>query len=255
MSDQTNKTRKKELYFIRHGQTDWNNLHKAQGCENDIPLNDNGREQAKKTGFYLANYRLDSGSFDLIVSSGMERAHETATIIAEKVGYKQPILVIDEFKEKCHGKLGGKTDEELKADQEFKEYIDAIIKLDKELDPIKQREIYYSNNKLFAKLYQTELYKDFRKRVKNGLKQIYDRPEEKIIIVSHGGTIMQLLQLISGIDDYIVGDFKNGHNCHISYIKLYEKLEKNKIRRRAKIIKLLNTQHLKPQIHTNQDFS
>lgn len=57
---------------------------------------------------------------------------------------------------------------------------------------------------------------------------------------------MQALQILTGIDDYIIGNYKYGHNCHISYIKLYEKLKKNKIKRKAKIIKLLNTLHLKP---------
>lgn len=175
----TNQIRTKEIYLIRHGQTEWNNLNKAQGCEHDIPLNDNGREQSRKTGSYLANYRLNSGPFDLIISSGMARAHETATIIAKKVGYNQPILIIEEFKEKCHGILGGKTDEQLKSDPIFKSFVEANDRIDEEIDPIKQRELYYSDNKLFNKLYQTELYKDFRKRVKNGIRQIYDRPEKK----------------------------------------------------------------------------
>jgi len=247
MSDQIIQTRTREIYLIRHGQTDWNILHRAQGCEHDIPLNDTGREQANKTGTYLENYRLESGSFDLIVSSGMDRANETAKIIAEKVGYTKPILIIKEFKEKCHGELGGKTDEELKDDPYYKEFIDRILLYDEEFDPIKQREIYYENNKLFHDSYKSELHTDFTKRIKKGLKQIYDRPEKKIIIVSHGGTIMNTLQIFTGIEDYIIGDFKNGHNCHISYIKLYEKLEKNKIKRKFKIIKLLNTQHFKPK--------
>ena len=33
------------LYIIRHGQTEWNALHKLQG-RTDIPLNDNGRRMA-----------------------------------------------------------------------------------------------------------------------------------------------------------------------------------------------------------------
>ena len=175
----------------------------------------------------------------------MERAHETATIIAKQLLYTEPILIIEDLKEKLHGKLGGKTDDEYKTDSKFDPYIKAIEKYKTEPDPIKQREIYYSNNKLFHELYQTELYKDFRKRVKKGLKEIYDRPEKKILVVSHGGTIIQALQIMSGIDDYIHGNYKNGTNCHISYIKLYEKIEKNKIKRRIKIIKLLTTEHLK----------
>ena len=157
------------------------------------------------------------------------------------------ILIIEDLKEKLHGDLGGKTDEEIRSDKTslFDPYIEAIEKYKTEPDPIKQREIYYSNNKLFHELYKTESYKDFRKRVKKGLKEIYDRPEKKILVVSHGGTIIQALQIMTGIDDYIHGNYKNGTNCHISYIKLYEKVEKNKIKRRAKIIKLLSTEHLK----------
>ena len=37
------------LYIMRHGKTDWNAKYKLQG-RTDIPLNDEGRQMAKRAG-------------------------------------------------------------------------------------------------------------------------------------------------------------------------------------------------------------
>lgn len=49
-----------ELYFIRHGQTDWNAEGRYQGSK-DIPLNDIGRAQADLNGKVLADLLQRSG--------------------------------------------------------------------------------------------------------------------------------------------------------------------------------------------------
>ena len=43
-----------DLYFVRHGETDWNVKKKIQG-KTDVPLNENGKQQAKE----LADMLLD----------------------------------------------------------------------------------------------------------------------------------------------------------------------------------------------------
>lgn len=64
-----------ELYVIRHGTTDWNAEARFQGSM-DIELNSNGRELAGKLG-----ERLEAIHFDLIYSSPLSRAYETACLI------------------------------------------------------------------------------------------------------------------------------------------------------------------------------
>ncbi|TNJ63583.1 histidine phosphatase family protein [Paenibacillus hemerocallicola] len=93
------------LGFIRHGTTDWNVSGRLQG-QNDIPLNEAGRWQARELG-----KRLKREQWDAIVSSDLMRAKETADIIAEIAGIG-PVRAERRLRERTHGRLDGTTVEE-----------------------------------------------------------------------------------------------------------------------------------------------
>ena len=65
------------LYFVRHGETDYNVVNRIQGQQN-VPLNDNGMRQAQ----YAGN-RLKNKHFDVIYSSDLDRTMVTAWHIAD----------------------------------------------------------------------------------------------------------------------------------------------------------------------------
>jgi probable phosphoglycerate mutase len=65
-----------ELLIIRHGETDWNRALRFQG-QIDVPLNANGREQARRLAL-----RLQQEPIDLLVSSDLQRAQQTAAPVS-----------------------------------------------------------------------------------------------------------------------------------------------------------------------------
>jgi probable phosphoglycerate mutase len=68
------------LFVARHGQTDWNREQRWQGHA-DPPLNATGREQAAELGDSFVGRGID-----VVVSSDLRRAAETAEIAALRLG-------------------------------------------------------------------------------------------------------------------------------------------------------------------------
>jgi len=91
-----------DVYFLRHGQTDWNRERRLQGSVSHTKLTDEGRRMAEETGVGMASVGL---RFDRIYTSPYERARETADLVSRKTG---PRPVVDRrLREMCFGKYEG----------------------------------------------------------------------------------------------------------------------------------------------------
>ena len=97
----------KNIYLIRHGETDWNREHRFQG-KTDIPLNQLGREQAEQLVPKISMLSIDS-----VYSSPLLRAHETAMIAVKDL--KIPIQKDERLMETNVGEAEGMTFDELQA--------------------------------------------------------------------------------------------------------------------------------------------
>ena len=102
------------VYFVRHGETDWNAEARLQG-QADTDLNGKGRAQASANGRALAGLIADPAAFDF-VASPMLRTRETmerlrAAMGLDPAGYRtDPCLVEVNF-----GDWQGHTFSELEA--------------------------------------------------------------------------------------------------------------------------------------------
>ena len=87
-----------KIYIARHGQTDWNSQHRAQG-RSDIPLNETGRAQAETLRDNIKDIK-----FTAVYASPLKRAAETARIAT---GNEYDIIYDDRLMERSFGDFEG----------------------------------------------------------------------------------------------------------------------------------------------------
>ncbi len=108
---------KQILLIIRHGESTWNAEGLLPGQLEGIALTDKGRQQAAALADALSALPLSA-----IISSSLERARETAAIIAQ--GRDLPIQLEPRLMDTDVGRWAGKKHDELsKTDPEWKAYV------------------------------------------------------------------------------------------------------------------------------------
>jgi len=160
------------LLLVRHGETDWNRDGRWQG-HSDTQLNDAGREQACRVAGEL-------GNVDVIYSSDLARARETADIIAAQLGDLE-VKVDRRLRERSFGAWEGRTASEIES--EFAE----------------QHARWRAGNGAGAD--DAEPFDTFGDRVRHFLEDLLAKhPGETVLVVAHGGSIRVIHALAGGLD-------------------------------------------------------
>jgi broad specificity phosphatase PhoE len=164
------------LFLVRHGETDWNREGRLQGGQ-DIPLNALGRLQAEEAGNRLRALTPDFARLDY-VSSPMERARDTMTILRRELGLPPDDFRIDErLRELTFGAWEGFTWRDIR-------------KSERELAQARERD------KWGFVPPGGESYRMLAERVRPVLEAL--APDT--VLVSHGGVARAVLALIGAVD-------------------------------------------------------
>jgi broad specificity phosphatase PhoE len=96
-----------EVVLVRHGETEWTRTRQHTG-RTDLPLNEQGREQAR-----LVGDALRERSFGLVLTSPLRRARETC----ELAGFGAVAQEREELMEWDYGEYDGRTTAEIRAER------------------------------------------------------------------------------------------------------------------------------------------
>lgn len=163
-----------KLYLIRHGETMWNKEKRTQGIRN-IQLSELGKLQAR----YLAK-RLEKENIDVIYSSDLSRAYETAKIVGKHIG--KSVRPLPEIREMNFGEWEGLTINEIKR---------------------KYQDIYnqWNTTPHIAKIPGAETLIQVQERAMKGVNHIIkENPDKNIVMVSHGAAIKTIIFRLLDID-------------------------------------------------------
>jgi len=163
-----------EVDLVRHGESLYNRLGKVQGHTNS-PLTDLGREQARRVA-----EALKGRGVEVIYTSDLARALETARIIGEVVGLEP--VVLEGFREIALGQWEGRPIEEIRKED------------------WENLELWYSRP-MEAKIPGAESLKAFKGRVLATFQRVMgEHPQGRIALVSHGGVLSVIISHVLGLD-------------------------------------------------------
>lgn len=161
------------IYFVRHGQTDYNKNGRFQGTT-DVDLNSLGLKQADQIG-----KRLQSKRIDIIYASHLKRVTQTAVVISKYTSAN--ITTREELREIDMGAW-----ECLNFEQVNSQYAGYYEEWSKHIEDMP-----YPGGECGA---------DVEKRAMKVVEEIINQGYEESVIVTSGGTIRVLLSRFMGLN-------------------------------------------------------
>ena len=157
----------KNLFIVRHGQTEYNRLHKVQGSGIDAPLNDTGRQQAK--AFYNA---YKDHHFDKLYISNLIRTYQSVEgFINDGLSYEK----LGGLNEISWGDKEGHAFTE-SGHQEYKDMVEQ-----------------WNSGNLDYRIPNGESPIEVMQRQKKAMEVIMSRPEESSVLICMHGRAMRIL--------------------------------------------------------------
>ena len=161
------------IYILRHGETEFNRLGIVQGSGVDTELNETGQMQAR--AFFEAYRDID---FQLIVTSKLKRTHQTVQAFIDQ---NIPWIQTPDINEISWGEHEG-----LPTTPEHTEIYRRTI-------------AHWQNGNLEAALPGGESAGQLLLRVSRFVEWLKTRPEQRILVATHGRTLRCLLTLLKGL--------------------------------------------------------
>lgn len=166
-----------EIWFIRHGETDWNRVRRLQGWK-DIPMNAQGDAQAQRLATRLVR-DAETQPFAALYSSDLGRTLATAQPASEQLGLR--VRPEPGLRERCYGVLEGLEAHRLE-----------------ELAPAAYP--VWASREVDGVIEGAETLRQFHSRVTSTVDDIAARHDgERILMVTHGGALDIIWRHAQGI--------------------------------------------------------
>jgi broad specificity phosphatase PhoE len=160
----------RELYIVRHGETELNRINTIQGKGENPPLNETGLIQAEK---FYSRYRHIK--FDYVFTSSLIRTHQT---VAKFISNNIPWIATDKIDEICWGDLEGKPTSHV-----VRERFHSLINE-------------WNNGNLNSKIENGESPLEIQIKHKEFVGELLTLPGDNILVCSHGRAMRILLSTL-----------------------------------------------------------